>query len=202
MINQSSGKNFLGHKNPLPDSFKNFDNVSGHFATSPVKETDVNFSIMRNPIDLSLSYIKYMHDRFYAQETFDELFNHYVDTNKIEHFCNINMKFLTGRINKDKYNQNFHDLRNVAESGWYIEDYSNNVSQSIDIINNNKTQVFIFGDKSIYNTISSLYGISYNNVIINQSSKIDVLDSYKYRSKLYKMNLLDLELYDFFESNI
>lgn len=198
IIKNHNENNFLGHTEPLPKSFKTFSNVSGHFATTPIKDLDINFAIIRNPVDLTLSYINYMRDNFYSDLSLFDLINIYIKNEVIENFVNINSKFLTGSINIDKYNQNVSDLKVVAESGWYIEKYSGSKNASVEIIQNNKTKILIFEDPEVYSKASSIYNIDNNETRVNSSSLFDLEEIFSHIELLTELNSMDIDLYNHF----
>jgi hypothetical protein len=186
---------FSGHRDRLPSSFSGYDHVSGHFATTPIKDTDRNFAIVREPISLTFSYINYMRDVFYPSWSFDDLFYFYQETNKIQNFVNINTKFLTGTIDSDLYNNQISDLKTVAEDAWYVGGYALEPDIAIDVIANNKTDVIFFEDRDRNNIVCNIYGVKAENRKLNSSSDItpDVFSRH-YRT-IKDLNELDIATY-------
>lgn len=188
--------NFVGHTQEIPASFKSFDNISGHFANTPVQESSLTFAVIRNPIDLTFSYIQYMRDKFYPTLTFEELFKKYEREDKLKSFTNINAKFLTGFVNTDKYNRSINNLKNLAENCWEVENYVSSTQFAKDHIANSKIKVFKYEDPIVYKKISSIYGKDIPDGVINESSNIDDRITKKYLSPVSELNWLDLELYE------
>lgn len=196
MVKGNDQNNFLGHTQKLPESFEGFENVSGHFATTPISELDKSFAIIRQPVDLTVSYITYMRDSFYPESTFDEIISFYIKTGLIENFININLKFLTGTINKEKYNTNIENLRVVAESGWYVENYSLDLEAAKKIIKSNSTELIDFKDDKKHQAVAAMYGKSYENVILNNSYKRTGDNFKKYYDYLAELNEKDIDFYE------
>lgn len=198
IIKKSDENNFLGHTEKIPKSFIGFKNVSGHFATTPIKDMDNNFSVIRNPIDLTISYINYMRDCFYESISLPDLLEKYILEKTIMNFVDINCKFLTGHMDIDLYNKNLSDLKIVAESGWYIEGYSLDKNTCIDIINNNETNILIFEDIDLYSKVSNLYNTSHSGIKTNASSHFEQEEIDPYIDMLTELNSADIDLYNHF----
>jgi hypothetical protein len=200
IINNFSNKNnFVGHRQKLPESFSMFDNISGHFANNPVAESDITFALLRNPVELTFSYVQYMRDRFYPIFTFDELFNKYEREGLITNFSNINTKFLTGFLDSKKYNDNIQDIKRVAENGWYVENYLSNAEFAVSQINSSGILTFIYEDPQKYEKISKIYGKDILGDKVNDSQVIDSKTIKKYKKVISDLNWLDLELYEYFK---
>lgn len=199
-IKQSSKLVFSGHTQELPSSFSDYDIVSGHFATNPIKDTDINFAIFRNPVDLTFSYINYVRDKFYPEILLEDLIEEYLSNDKIYSFVNINSKFLTGQIDVPKYNKKITDLLEMAESCWFVKNYDSEVNNIIDTIQKNKTILVDFDSDYRYETISQILGIRVRGTKINESSSIDQKIVNKYYDLITFLNRLDLEVYDYAKS--
>jgi len=186
---------FSGHKNKLPSSFSEYDHVSGHFSTTPIADVDQSFAVVREPISLTFSYINYMRDSFYPTWSFDDLFYFYLETNKLESFVNINTKFLTGVTDVDLYNKNIEDLKSVAESSWYVKDYSLEAATAMDVIATNGTDIIFFEDKDKINIVCNIYGVKVEDRKLNTSSDIapDVFS--RHYKTIKDLNELDIATY-------
>ena len=143
----------------------------------------------------------YMRDGFYPNLSFSELVQHYIYNNKIEHFTNINLKFLTGIIDKEKYNLNIYNLKNVAESGWHIYNYSSDVASAIKTVEKNNTRILFYSDSRKYEKVAKFYNVICDADPVNMSSKIDDLDKNKYSQIFFDLNQLDLEFYENLKKN-
>jgi hypothetical protein len=186
---------FSGHRDKLPSSFSGYNHVSGHFATTPIPDTDYNFAIVREPVALTFSYINYMRDVFYPSWSFDDLFYFYLESDKLHNFVDINTKFLTGKINIDLYNKGIQDLRSMAESSWHVGGYALDASIALDIIENNKTNIIFFEDTSRINTVCNIYGVGTDNRKLNSSSAIKPDVFSKHYKTVKDLNELDIATY-------
>ena len=143
MIKKTNKLMFVGHRHPIPENLNDYEYLSGHFATNPVKFFDTNFAIYREPVSLTFSYISYMRDNFYRHLSIDELIDYYIDNNKIQNFTNINSKFLTGKMDHFKYNKMITDLQTIAESCWYVTSECNDLQLFVETVQKNKTILII-----------------------------------------------------------
>jgi hypothetical protein len=195
-VHSLPGNIFSRHNRKLPNNFSEYDIVSGHFATTPIKDTDVNFAIFRNPVDLTFSYISY-HLGHYPHLTFSELVEMYIDTGKIENFVNINSKFLTGEIDIEKYNDNISNLLYRAESCWFVKNYDTDILSFSKTIEKNKTILIDFDDTNRYDKISDILGVKIVGNKINQSRPIKDRLRSKYNNLITELNSFDLEAYEY-----
>jgi hypothetical protein len=184
-INKSGKKVFSGHVRQFPESFYDYDFISGHFATTPIKYVDTNFAIFRNPVDLTFSYINYIRDKFYS------------DLSLEENFVNINSKFLTGQIDVPKYNKNITNLLQMAENCWFVKNYGTEIESIVDTVQKNKTILVDFDNEEKYSRVSEILDIDLNGFKINESSIIEqnVID--KYNNLITELNMLDLEVWNY-----
>jgi len=197
MIKKTDMSMFVGHREPIPQSMSEYEYVSGHFATNFIQDFDTNFAIYRNPVELTFSYINYMRDNLYNHLSLDELIEEYAKTDKIKNFVNMNSKFLTGTMDVSKYNEMITDLKEVAESGWYVETKCNTLDMFVDIIQKNNTYLVDYSDNKKYEKISELYKVNYNDIKINKSSEIEDATTSKYFELITELNSFDLEVYEY-----
>ena len=197
MIKKTDRSMFVGHREPIPQSVSEYEYISGHFATNFIQDFDINFAIYRNPVELTFSYINYMRDNLYNHLSLDELIQEYVKTDKIKNFVNMNSKFLTGTIDIPKYNEMITDLKEVAESGWYVKTKCNTMDMFVDIIQKNNTYLVDYSDDKKYEKISKLYDAKYNDIKINKSSEIDSSTRSKHIDLITDLNSFDLEVYEY-----
>lgn len=197
IIRQTDKSMFIGHRDPIPENISEYKYFSGHFATNFVQDFDINFAIYRNPVELSFSYISYMKDIFYPYLSVDQLIDYYVATDKIKNFANINSKFLTGTMDVVKYNKMITDLKEVAESGWYVETKCNKIEMFVDIVQKNNTYLVDYSDDEKYKKVSKLYDAEYTDVKINKSSEIESSTRSKHIDLITDLNSFDLEVYGY-----
>lgn len=200
VIRKTNKPMFVGHREAIPENLAEYEYISGHFATNPIKHFDINFAIYREPVELTFSYINYMRDIFYPQMSFDDLIEHYIATDKIQNFVNVNSTFLTGTMDTNKYNKMVTDLQVVAESGWYVTTNCKTLDNFVDNIQKNNTILVDYLDDQKYDKISAIYGVDYPNTKVNSSSKIDNETILKYNKLITELNSFDLEVYGYLSS--
>lgn len=200
MIKKTNKPMFVGHRDPIPESFDGHEYLSGHFATNPVESFDINFALYREPVSLTFSYISYMKDNFYPHLSVDQLIDHYIATDKMKNFVNINSKFLTGEMDYAKYNKMITDLQIVAESCWYVTSDCNDLQLFIETIQKNNTILIDYNDEQKYEKISRLYDVDYRDIIVNKSSEMDSEVFSKYKDLVSDLNSFDLEVYEYLKS--
>jgi len=196
-IKKSEKNIFAGHTQKLPESFSDYDIVSGHFATTPIKDTDKNFAIFRHPVDLTFSYINYVRDRFYPNKDLGDLIETYLESGKLENFVNINSKFLTGQVDTLKYNKNITNLLTMAENCWFVKNYDTDLESFVETIQRNKTILVDFDSDEKYDLVSEILGRKVNDAKINISSSISQTTLHIYYDLITKLNSFDLEVYDY-----
>lgn len=194
LINNLNDK-FTGHRQELPNSFSEFKYVSGHFATNPIKDLDVNFAIVREPISLTFSYVNYMRQHFYPTFSFEEMMDFYLEKNMLSAFTNINIKFLTGHIDTHLYNQNIRDLKKMAENSWFVKDYKTNSIDALATVKVNKTQTIDITNPARHEFLCDLYNIHTPDTRINESYPVAPGILQKYSGIVRTLNELDLEFY-------
>lgn len=187
---------FAGHRDLLPKTFSGFDHVSGHFATTPIKDTDHNFAVVRDPVDLTFSYINYMRDVFYSEKSFDYVFTNYLSSGKISNFVDTNIKFLTGTVDIDLYNKGLLNIKDTAENGWYVSDFCTNVESAVAAIEKNRTELIFFEDPDRHARVCKIYKADVADRKINESSSIERSTYDKHYETVAELNKLDILLYE------
>lgn len=195
LVNRLNNK-FSGHRQQLPETFLGFKYVSGHFATNPIKDLDLNFAVVRDPVSLTFSYINYMRQNFYSNYSFDEMMAFYQEKDGLSAFANVNIKFLTGTINTGAYNENIKDLKKMAESGWFVEDYETDVLKALETVKTNKTLTIDINNPDRHSFLCDLYNNQVPNIKTNESRHVDPSVYKKHEKTVKLLNELDLEFYD------
>lgn len=190
-----------------PEDFKTADYAIGHYGIEPAQYADFSFAILRNPVERTISYFKYINEHLYRNFSISEVIDMYINDPRLKKSIeNLSNKFLTGRVDFDLYNQNIRYPRIIVENGWYLKDYSNNYSDSFKSIKNNKINLLYFDDPNLYDKISDIYNIKIdkdkltdkNNVSLTNSSKNYEIPK-RYYSILENINGIDMEMYDYFK---
>ena len=107
--------------------------VSGHFATSPIRlmnNTDI-FCIVRNPVDRFISYFRYTAIVLVEKKRMEEKLDNWLYGEHSLIQDNMQSKFLTGKINLKKFNENVKNFNKKVDNGWFVEGYSLNINDTV-----------------------------------------------------------------------
>lgn len=181
--------------------------VSGHFGLMPLKHMDnpVVFSLVRDPVERFISYFKYTTgiNRTY-EENMEKLDNWlYGEQSEIQ--SNLQSKFLTGSMNVDEFNSRFREKHKAVTSGWFIEDYSLNMADIKQNIDNFYVYPMTRHDefKEDFNKcLDETFGfkIFKHNDKANSSHEIKVDFTPDRVSRIEELNSVDIEMYDYVRS--
>lgn len=192
-----------GHEDVLSLSdMENADFISGHYGTLPISYSSSVFTIYRDPIERTVSCLKYIWSKFYTDKVFEEFLYFFLnDKNLVESISNQQSKFLTGAINLNKYNDDIKYLKKIVENNWHVENYKTDIKSVIEHIKNSDIKIFDYADDNVYQKIVESFNLnipldSFKNVA-NETLYIDMNKYIKYIDKIKEMNSIDLELYDY-----
>jgi hypothetical protein len=194
VINNSKFKKILsGHYTKIsPDDFKNYEFVSGHYGIGPARYSEKTFTILRDPNELTYSYIKYLTfvpDNTFANE--ESLIRYLSDESLSNSVTNVISKFLTLEIDIEKYNSNIHDHITMANNSWFLKKEDFSESDTISSILKNNVKIFYFDDKNLYEKISNYLNIDIDvSRVQNLNVSIDE-DRHLYEKYFEKINLLN-----------
>ncbi len=194
-----------GHRYPISlDTLEQADYIAGHYSNTPVKFADKTFTIMRDPVERTFSYIKGMASVFYSHMPLDDTFTLFLN-NEItkKNISNQHSKFFSGFLNLEKYNRYVHNQREMILKGWNLVDYKTNAQDVIEHLSNNNIQVLQYSDPELYSKVFSILDmIMPDDVVthVNSSQKISQELYDKYKSQIEDINQLDIELYEYFKA--
>lgn len=188
-----------GHSFPINiNDFKNVEYAMGHYGTYPIQFSSLTFSILRNPVERTISYLKYIKHNFYQSININDLVLLYLENKTLkESISNLSNKFLTGSVNFSMYNKYIKDQRIIVENGWFCEDYKQNSKNSIEQINKDNIQILYFEDPELYNKISKIYNIEIIGERLNFSYNYSI--SKELIDEIVKINEIDLDIYEHFK---
>jgi hypothetical protein len=189
-----------------PEDFKKVDYAMGHYGSEPIKYADYSFAILRDPVERTISYFKYIKEHLYTGLDVVEVIDLYLnDPRMYNSVDNLSNKFLTGVVDFELYNKNINYSRIVVENGWYLKSYAKSYEESIQKIKDSGINLLYFNDLKLYDKISEIYGIkidksqmvNHNGVSwVNASKNYDIPKSYY--NILKNINKIDMEIYESF----
>jgi hypothetical protein len=185
--------------------FENKDYISGHYGLTPIPYAATTFTILRDPIERTFSYMKYIWEHFYNYTSIDEAFMFFLTNKNFKQaLSNQQSHFLTSHIDINEYNKNTNNMAKHVTSNWYLITKDINKDSVIESINNNKIKVLFFEDPDLYKKVFNFYKIDNTKNIdlskkINESKKVDTDFYKKYYDQISEMNKIDIEVYNFFK---
>lgn len=206
---EKNQKNFLStHKiNIELKDFENKDYISGHYGLTPIPYASTTFTILRDPVERTFSYMKYIWEHLYNYTSMDEAFMFFL-TNKNfkENLSNQQSKFLTSEIDINEYNRNTNNIANHVRSNWYLITKNIDKDSVIESVNKNNIEVLFFEDPELYKKVFNFYKIDNSENIdfnkkMNESKKVDTEFYKKYYDQIFEMNKIDIEVYNFFKKD-
>jgi len=93
--------------------------VGGHFGLMPLDymENPEIFTIVRDPVERFISYFKYTTGPKRAGKEAEEKLDRWLYGEECEMQSNLQSKFLTGKLNIEKFNQDILQFQNTVSSG-------------------------------------------------------------------------------------
>jgi hypothetical protein len=188
------------------DLIKKSKFVGGHFGLMPLDYMDNPkvFTIIRDPVERFISYFNYTIVPFQGPKKVQERFNNWLYGEDSINQSNLQSKFLTGKTNIDKFNADVVLFKNTIESGWHIEDYSLDIK---DVVNNlQNMQYYTFNKLDLFRRdmnecLEKQFGFS----VFQNTEKINELTTARARIKpnkeeldrIEELNSVDMELYEY-----
>jgi hypothetical protein len=199
--NSSYNKIVSGHHKKIAESdFIEANFISGHYGINPLAFSSKNFSVVRDPCELTFSYIKYLYGAESGQPLPEDHVKRYLYEDGLrESVTNVMSKFLTQRVNFYLYNLNLHDLLAMANSTWHLEGEPYSVEKVLKSISDNNIKLFSYQSKTLYADIAVYLNLEVKNTPTERLNKsiVDIHGLYeKYIDEISKANSIDLDLYN------
>lgn len=198
---------FLGHKKILErEDFVNKQFISGHFATLPLEYCEKAFAVIRDPNELTFSWIKHISKWGKPDIPFEEMLEMYLLPSKLNYSCtNLISKYVTGVIDVVEYNKHYDDqFITIMDNCSFIKDYVTDYEDVISFIENKNINIYIYGSKNMYRNIFSDYNIDNINIddskVVNESTTEYNYLYHKYFNIINELNYLDIPVYKYFKN--
>ena len=175
--NSNYSKVVSGHYREIAESdFIDADFISGHYGVNPLAVSSKNFSVVRDPCELTFSYIKYLSSAESGQPLPEDHVKKYLYEDSLrESVTNVMSKFLTRRVNFYLYNLNLNDLLGMANSTWHLEDQPYSVEKVLKSISDNNIKLFFYESKTLYTDIETYLNLEVKNIPTERLNK-SILD--------------------------
>jgi len=195
----------LGHGHIIGDEdFKNSTLISGHFGIEPLRYAKKTFSVIREPNELTFSYIKHIHARLKMTIPFEELLNIYLSPSEFSFaVTNLITKSLTGTVDIKEYNKHYSSQIIMVDNCWFLKDHLTDYEDVISFIEDKNIKIYIYESQNIYNDIFSDNQIddidlSLHKAVNNTAKSFDFLYD-KYFDRINELNDIDRKVYDYFK---
>ena len=185
------------------EDFKDKDYIIGHYGLTPAPYSKKTFSILRDPVERSFSYMKYIWKWFYSDRSVEDTFNFFLtDKNFRELISNQQSKFLTQTTDLENYNNNINDMEKHVMSGWSLINKEINTESVLESIDKNNIEILFFEDKDLYKKVFSIFELNDMPNLdfskkINESPTIDLKFYKECYNEIYKINNIDIDVYNF-----
>ena len=182
--------------------------VGGHFGNMPIpymKNPEV-FTIVRNPIDRFISYFKYTTGLIRSKKEIEEKIESWLYGEQAEIQSNSQAKFLTGKMNIDKFNKNINFFQSSVNNNWFIENYSLDLNDIIDNINNfycysmDNHNLFL---EDLNKALKKEFNFTtfYHKDKANRSPEIEFSLNKKQVDRVLELNQIDMEIYEYVQKS-
>ncbi len=204
---ENNKKLLSGHNFEISiEDFKTHDYITGHYGLSPVPYALNTFTIVRDPIERSFSYMKYVWKALYSNLSITDAFEYFLTNEKIVSvISNQQSKFLTCEIDMQTYNKNTKNMSDHFLSGWSLIDKKVEPDLVIESINENNVDVLFFEDEKLYEKVFNIFQLENKEDIdyskkINQSVETDTNFYDRYYDRVLEINKIDMEVYNILRS--
>ena len=191
----------VGHYRTISkNDFLNSDFISGHYGATPFESAASIFTVIRNPIDLTFSYIKYISGVYGPSAFNEELLKKYLYEEHLRaSVTDVLTRFICLSTDLEKYNQNINNHLYMAHNTWCLKPSTYSVDLALNVIETKKIAIFSHEQPDLINQILKFAGAETTNIEqkrINASivDKEGLLESYYDELKL--ANNIDVALYE------
>lgn len=202
---EKNSKKFLsGHGFKIDvNDFYNQDYISGHYALTPVPYSGKTFTILREPVERSFSYMKYIWNHSYQYMSMDVAFDFFLKKENLrDALSNQQSNFLTSKLNLDSYNKDTENKENHHRNGWSLMTKDIDKDSVIQSIVDNNIEVLFFDDPDLHTKVFNIFKLDNFEDInfskkVNESPKVDNKFYSRWYDEICKINEIDIEVYNF-----
>ena len=178
--------------------------VGGHFGLMPLDYMDSPeiFTIVRDPVERFISYFKYTTGPIRAGKEAEEKLDRWLYGEECEMQSNLQSKFLTGKLNIEKFNQDILQFQNTVSSGWYLEGYKLDIKNVISSLE--KMKAYTLEELDLFKidlnkSLLKQFGFSTfkHSDKANSSYDIGIKFDKRHINRIQEINLLDMEVYEY-----
>lgn len=178
--------------------------VGGHFGLMPLDYMDSPeiFTIVRDPVERFISYFKYTTGPIRAGKEAEEKLDRWLYGEECEMQSNLQSKFLTGKLNIEKFNQDILQFQNTVSSGWYLEGYKLDIKNVISSLE--KMKAYTLEELDLFKidlnkSLLKQFGFSTfkHSDKANSSYDIGIKFDKRHINRIEEINLLDMEVYEY-----
>jgi hypothetical protein len=178
--------------------------VGGHFGLMPLDymENPEIFTIVRDPVERFISYFKYTTGPKRAGKEAEEKLDRWLYGEECEMQSNLQSKFLTGKLNIEKFNQDILQFQNTVSSGWYLEEYKLDIKNVISSLE--KMKAYTLEELDLFKidlnkSLLKQFGFSTfkHSDKANFSYDIGIKFDKRHINRIEEINLLDMEVYEY-----
>jgi hypothetical protein len=115
---------------------------------------------------------------------------------------NLQSKFLTGKLNIEKFNQDILQFQNTVSSGWYLEGYKLDIKNVISSLE--KMKAYTLEELDLFKidlnkSLLKQFGFSTfkHSDKANSSYDIGIKFDKRHINRIEEINLLDMEVYEY-----
>ena len=196
---------FSGYKKVIEhEDFINKQFISGHFGAGPLEYCEKAFAVIRDPNELTFSWIEHIAATGKRNIPFEKLLDMYLSPSEFNYpVSNMLSKYLTGVMDVAEYNKNYNpNLITAVDNCFFLKNYITDYEDVISFIEDKNINIYIYGSKDIYKNIFFDYNVGDINFdeyrIVNESpTEYNYLYD-KYFDRINELNDLDRPVYEYF----
>lgn len=198
-------EHFISNRNKIDvEKIKQSKFVGGHFGLMPLDymESPEIFTIVRDPVERFISYFKYTTGPKRAGKEAEEKLDRWLYGEECEMQSNLQSKFLTGKLNIEKFNQDILQFQNTVSSGWYLEGYKLDIKNVISSLE--KMKAYTLEELDLFKidlnkSLLKQFGFSTfkHSDKANSSYDIGIKFDKRHINRIEEINLLDMEVYEY-----